>query len=92
MGGWSTKPRINLFCNLALRKLIWPGDTLELVPTAGAITSIGKVGCAGATDQPQNPAAEPVHSVQLLSHVRLFATPWTAARQAFLMDGHNKEG
>ena len=23
-------------------------------------------------------------SVQLLSHVRLFATPWTAARQAFL--------
>ena len=23
-------------------------------------------------------------SVQLLSHVQLFATPWTAARQAFL--------
>ena len=23
-------------------------------------------------------------SVQLLSHVRLFATPWTAARQTFL--------
>ena len=26
----------------------------------------------------------PVLSWQLLSHVRLFATPWTAARQAFL--------
>ena len=25
-----------------------------------------------------------VNSVQLLSHVRLFATPWTAARQASL--------
>ena len=26
----------------------------------------------------------PMLSVQLLSHVRLFATPWTAARQASL--------
>ena len=25
-----------------------------------------------------------ISSVQLLSHVQLFATPWTAARQAFL--------
>ena len=26
----------------------------------------------------------PISSVQLLSRVRLFATPWTAAHQAFL--------
>ena len=30
-------------------------------------------------------------SVQPLSHVRLFAAPWTAALQASLMHGHNKE-
>ena len=27
---------------------------------------------------------DPFSSIQLLSHVRLFATPWTAAHQAFL--------
>ena len=32
----------------------------------------------------QNPPNFPLSSVQLLSHVRLFATPWTAAYQASL--------
>ena len=36
-------------------------------------------------------ASVQLSSVQPLSHVRLFAAPWTAARQASLMHGHNKE-
>ena len=32
----------------------------------------------------QNPIILNISSVQLLTHVRLFATPWMAARQAFL--------
>ena len=32
----------------------------------------------------ENNSCQPFSSVQLLSHVRLFVTPWTAARQASL--------
>ena len=39
----------------------------------------GKCSCCSVTGN-----AFQLNSVQLLGHVRLFATPWTAARQAFL--------
>ena len=35
-------------------------------------------------------ASGPISSVQLLSHVRLFETPWTAARQASLSNTNSQ--
>ena len=48
------------------------------------VRKIGGISSRAVSPQQQNWGRFDLRSVQLLSRVRLFATPWTAARQASL--------
>ena len=70
-----------------------PWHTRPPCPSPSPEVCPSHVHCIGDAIQPSHPLMpsspsalnlSPISSVQLVSHVQLFATPWTAARQASL--------
>ena len=90
MGDSLHKTRGNCFCSLVFpftRGSSQPKDRTQVSLTAGSLYQLShKESAVSAPLPPKNHFLSSVQfsSVQSLSRVRLFATPWTAAHQASL--------